>query len=103
MKKLATILAVLFLLTGCNPFDSSNYQGVVVEVSETSFMLGPRDGDPEAQYPVYEIFVGKDTEVVGVRTEFVEIEQGDEVRVWVKEGEGTNLTAERISVEGDNE
>lgn len=74
-----------------------------MEVIETSFMLCPCDGDPEAQYPVYEIFVEKDTVVVGVRTEFTEIEQGDEVRVWVKVGEGTTLIAERISVEGDDE
>ena len=103
MGKLAVILGVILLLAGCNPFDSSNYQGLVVSVDETSFMLCPCEGNPEAEYPIYEIFVGNDTEIVGVRTEFMEIEQGDEVRVWVKDEEAAELVGERISVESKGE
>lgn len=101
MKRLSAVLAIIFLLTGCNPFDSSDYDGVVLSVSDESILVCPCDGDPEAEYPVYEIFAEADTAIAGDKTEFAEIEEEDMVRVWVKDEEAAILVAERISVESE--
>lgn len=103
MKKLVTVLLLVFILGSCNPFDSSDYEGIILSVTDESFMVCPCDGDPEAEFPLYEIFVEEETEIEGEKASFAEIEEQDKVRVWVKEGETVPLIAEKISVESGSE
>ncbi len=101
MKKLVVVLLTVIILGGCNPFDSSDYEGLIITMDEQSFMLCPCEGDPEAEYPIYEIFIDEETEVDGKRSNFSDIQEQDKVRVWVKEGELVTMIAEKISVESD--
>lgn len=103
MKKLVAVILAVIILGGCNPFDSSDYQGFIIAVDEQSFMVCPCEGDPEAQYPIYEIFVDEETEIEGEKSDFAEIEEQDKVRVWVKEGEEAAVIAEKISVDSDGD
>ncbi|WP_281863458.1 hypothetical protein [Planomicrobium okeanokoites] len=103
MRKMTVLLTVLFLLAGCNAFDSSDYEGLIMTKDEQSFMLCPCEGDPEAEYPIYEIFSDEQTEVEGKRSNIADIREQDKVRVWVKEGENVPIIAEKISVESASE
>ncbi|MDN7240598.1 hypothetical protein QWY14_02295 [Planococcus sp. N028] len=98
MKSFAMLLFTVFLF-GCNTQNSSDYQGYIEEVKETSIVISPPATDPEADYPVYEIFVGEDTLIEGSRNSFDELKRLDGVKVWIDNESEEKEFAERIVVE----
>lgn len=61
-----------------------DYQNVFIyEVRETSVLITPPATDPEASYPVYEIFINEETKIEGIKGHFDELTKDDHVKVWV--------------------
>ncbi|MBU9713583.1 hypothetical protein [Evansella tamaricis] len=76
-----------------------NYNNVFIyEVTETSILIAPPATDPEASYPVFEIFIDQDTKIEGSKDKFDELTEDDDVKVWVRrKGEGKEF-AKKIVV-----
>ncbi len=65
---------------------SPDYRNFIIEdVKETSLFITPPATDPEASYPVYEIYVDETTQIVGYKNNLDELAKGDNVKVWVQE------------------
>lgn len=99
MKKLMILFLSTMLLCSCNPFDTSDYQGYIEEVKKSSVIISPPATDPEADYPVYEVFITEKTSVEGNKESFDELERLDKVKVWVEETREEKEMAETIVVE----
>ncbi|WP_077324773.1 hypothetical protein [Virgibacillus siamensis] len=90
MKRIFLFVMVLFvsaLLAGCG--NRSDFQGIVHEVKESSIAVVTDDVEPEASYPVYEVFVDDKTEIKGTVNEFSKLKADQKVEIWVK-GEWNN-------------
>lgn len=99
MKKLMILFLSTMLLCSCNPFDTSDYQGYIEEVKKSSVIISPPATDPEADYPVYEVFITEKTSIEGNKESFDELERLDKVKVWVEETSEEKEMAETIVVE----
>lgn len=99
MKKLMILFLSTMLLCSCNPFDTSDYQGYIEEVKKSSVIISPPATDPEAEYPVYEVFITEKTSIEGNKESFDELERLDKVKVWVEETREEKEMAETIVVE----
>lgn len=99
MKKLMIMFLSTMLLCSCNPFDTSDYQGYIEEVKKSSVIISPPATDPEAEYPVYEVFITEKTSIEGNKESFDELERLDKVKVWVEETREEKEMAETIVVE----
>ena len=85
MKKLLLlILATVLVIIGWNLVVSSDYNGFIVEVKETSLIIITPTSNPMEDYPTYEIFLTQDTEIEGKRDSINDFRAGDEVRVWIE-------------------
>lgn len=99
MKNMVILFFSTTLLCSCNPFDTSDYQGYIEEVKKSSVMISPPTTDPEAEYPVYEVFITKETIIEENKESFDELERLDKVKVWVDEESEEKELAEKIVVE----
>ncbi len=54
---------IFILLAGCGR--DSDFQGTILEVKESSIIVGADDIDPEALYPSYEIMIDDETKFSG--------------------------------------
>ncbi|PWU67274.1 hypothetical protein [Gracilibacillus dipsosauri] len=105
MSKIVLFSILLISLVGCNQNSENknnyttlnlqthhqvesnpDYQNFIIEdVKETSLFITPPATDPEASYPVYEIYVDEMTQIVGYKNNLDELAKGDNVKVWVQE------------------
>ncbi|MGH2318015.1 hypothetical protein ACRC6Q_09610 [Planococcus sp. SE5232] len=99
MKRFMILFLSTILLCSCNPFDSSDYQGYIEEVKKSSIIISPPATDPEADYPIYEVFSTEETIVEGKKESFDELERLDKVEVWVDKKSEEKELAETIVVE----
>ncbi|WP_164669671.1 hypothetical protein [Virgibacillus doumboii] len=93
MKKVSNLVFIFIfsmVMAGCsNGGDEEDFQGVILEVKKSSITVGTDDVDPEASYPVYEVFVDDQTKIKGVIKEFSKLKVDQKVQIWVK-GEWSN-------------
>ncbi|SFM26239.1 hypothetical protein SAMN04487943_11130 [Gracilibacillus orientalis] len=87
---LLSIITVFF-------FSLSDYHGIVSELEENKFLLFPLKIDPEADYNTPVIHFDDSTKVVGKVEDVDGLNEGQEVKVWVKESEGIQV-AHKIKV-----
>lgn len=99
MKKFMILFFSTILLCSCKPFDTSDYQGFIEEVKKSSIIISPPATDPEAEYPVYEVFITEKTIIEGKKERFDELERFDKVKVWVDEESEEKELAKTIVVE----
>ncbi|WP_078553500.1 hypothetical protein [Bacillus alkalicellulosilyticus] len=110
MRKVTIIFVLLLVLVGCiqenkqveTPSNTKEsvtvkqeeknpdyYNVFIYEVRETSILIAPPATDPEASYPVYEIFIDQNTKIEGSKDKFEDLTEDDDVKVWVKpKGDG---------------
>jgi carbonic anhydrase/acetyltransferase-like protein (isoleucine patch superfamily) len=119
IRKVVIIFVFLIALTGCNQENTKvdtpsniqenvtvkqketnpDYQNVFIyEIKETSVVIAPPATDPEASYPVYEIFIDEKTRIEGRKDNFDELTIGDDVKVWVKRKSEDKEVAEKVVV-----
>jgi len=98
-KLLLTILITVSVLLGWILFDSSDYNGFIIEVKETSLIISTPTSDPMDDYPTYEIFLTEDTEIEGKRDSVDDFRAGDEVRVWIEEKGDFKKIAQKIIID----
>ena len=101
MKKFVFILIItISVLIGWILIDSSDYNGFIVEVKETSLIITIPTSDPMDDYPTYEFFLTEDTEIEGKSDSLNGVfRAGDEVRVWVEEKEEVKKIAKKIIID----
>lgn len=99
MKNMMILFFFILLLCSCNPLDTSDYQGYIEEVKKSSVMISPPATDPEAEYPVYEIFITEKTIIEGNKESVDELERLDKVKVWIDEESEEKEMAVKIVVE----
>ncbi|WP_075618742.1 hypothetical protein [Paenisporosarcina indica] len=99
MKKLLfLILIATLVLIGWNLIDSSDYNGFVVGVKESSLIITTPTSDPMKDDPDYEIFLTEDTEIEG-KSDISSFRAGDEVRVWIEDKDETKKIARKIIID----
>lgn len=119
MSKVTIILVFLVALIGCiqentivdtpsNKQDdifveqkeaNPDYQNVYIyEIYEASIVIAPSVTDPEASYPVYEIFINENTKIEGSKDKFDDLIEGDDLKVWVTHKDENKEIAEKIVV-----
>ncbi|MCT2535322.1 hypothetical protein NC661_21065 [Aquibacillus koreensis] len=99
MKKLIVYsLFIVLLLSGC-----SDFKGRVLEMKESSIVVGTDDPDPETTYPTYEILIDDKTEFTGKVDEFSDLKEDSIVKLWILDkGDSNkidNKLASKIAVE----
>ncbi|WP_079478192.1 hypothetical protein [Halobacillus salinus] len=113
MNNIVVLIVMLVSVAGCNQSPSEfedeepsknseepDYTGVYVEdIQEDRLIVQPLATDPEASYPVYEIYVDEHTELVGEAARLDEIEVEDEVEIWVHDKGAEKEIAEKIFVQ----
>lgn len=62
----------------------TDYQGVILEINESSVTVGTDDLDSEASYPTFEVFVDNQTKIVGIINEFSKLKVNQKVEILVK-------------------
>ncbi|MGM0840133.1 MAG: hypothetical protein ACQEWE_05370 [Bacillota bacterium] len=78
-KFLPIFLMVFLLIVGCG--HNSDFKGAILEVKESSIIVGEDDTDPEAQYQSYEIIIDDKTKFSG------EVENFKDLEKWVSRTE----------------
>lgn len=68
----------------------------IYDINELSIVIAPFADDPEASYPVYEIFIDKETVVGGEIESIKELKVEDEIQVWLKDASNDRETADKI-------
>lgn len=71
--------------------DTTDYQGVILEIKESSITVGTDDVDPEASYPAFEVFVNNQTKIKGIVNELSKLKVNQKVEIWVKGKWNNNL------------
>ncbi|MFD2629875.1 hypothetical protein [Oceanobacillus kapialis] len=70
----------------------------IYDITESSIHIAPPATDPEASYPIYEVFINDSTVIEGAVNTFNELTLEDNVKVWVNQkGDGKEV-AEKIVV-----
>lgn len=100
MKKRHSIpfILVVFLI-GCTAYNSIDYEGFIEEINENGIVIAPAMSGHEGDYPVYEIFLSKDTEIEGAKDKLSDLERGDDVKIWVEKRDSNKEVVEKIFVE----
>ncbi|AKO91790.1 MULTISPECIES: hypothetical protein [Priestia] len=96
LKKRIVIPAVAVVVLVCAAFfifTRADYHGKVVDISGSKVYLGPLTQDEG--YQIIEVTADKDTEFEGGDQGVFGLKKGQEVHVWLKNGE----LASKISVE----
>ncbi|MGG1631088.1 hypothetical protein [Rossellomorea sp. NRS-1567] len=95
-KYLLIILMIFLLIVGCG--SDSDFKGAILEVKESSIIVGEDDTDPEAQYQSYEIIIDDKTKFSGEVESFKDLEKWVSrterpiVHLWLmNEGENTKI------------
>ncbi|RBO99594.1 hypothetical protein [Rossellomorea aquimaris] len=95
-KFLLIFLMVFLLILGCGR--NSDFKGAILEVKESSIIVGEEDTDPEAQYQSYEIIIDDKTKFSGEVESFKDLEKWVSrtehpiVYLWLmNEGENTKI------------
>lgn len=82
--------------------DTTDYQGVILEIKESSITVGTDDVDPEASYPAFEVFVNNQTKIKGIVNELSKLKVNQKVEIWVKgkwnNNPNNNMVASKIIV-----
>lgn len=97
-RLIITLTLVIFLI-GCAANNSSDYEGFIEEIKENSIVIVPPMTEHEGDYPVYEIFLSEETEIDGAKDELIDLERGDEVKIWIEKADANKEVAEKILVE----
>ncbi|WP_060678721.1 hypothetical protein [Virgibacillus halodenitrificans] len=63
---------------------STDYQGVILEINESSVTVGTDNVDSEASYPAFEVFVDNQTKIVGIINKFSKLKVDQKVEILVK-------------------
>ncbi|MYL46408.1 hypothetical protein GLV94_12215 [Virgibacillus halodenitrificans] len=63
---------------------STDYQGVILEINESSVTVGTDNVDSEASYPAFEVFVDNQTKIVGIINDFSKLKVNQKVEILVK-------------------
>lgn len=71
----------------------------IYDINELSIMIAPFVDDPEASYPVYEVFIDQNTIIEGEKETLEELEIKDEIKVWLKNNDTERETAAKILIE----
>ncbi|MCT2536856.1 hypothetical protein NC661_16695 [Aquibacillus koreensis] len=69
----------------------------IVDIKESIIVIAPHAID-EASYPVYEIYINKNTSIEGSKEKFDELSINDDVKVWVKDTDDDKEIAEKLFV-----
>ncbi|HEU5139148.1 MAG TPA: hypothetical protein VFT51_04190 [Bacillales bacterium] len=94
MKKAFTlVLTFMFLMSMAGCGNGADFQGIIHEVKESSIIVGTDDVDPEASYPVYEVFVDNQTKIKGAVNEFSKLKADQKVEIWVI-GDWNNIASD---------
>ncbi|WP_058307175.1 hypothetical protein [Gracilibacillus massiliensis] len=80
-----SIILVLFVVVFYWNFIKSDYRGVITKLQEDTFALEPINADEEADYNVYKIYFSEDTKISGKGTTVDDLEERQQIRVWVEE------------------
>ncbi|MCG1028789.1 hypothetical protein J5S49_10840 [Virgibacillus halodenitrificans] len=76
---------------------TSDYQGVILEINESSVTVGTNNVDSEASYPAFEVFVDNQTKIVGVINEFSKLKVDQKVEILVKGKWNNNLNNKMVA------
>ncbi|MFP3359787.1 hypothetical protein R0K17_20930, partial [Planococcus sp. SIMBA_143] len=61
-------------------------------------IISPYATDPEASYPVYEIYIDEKTKIEGKRNSKEELQEDDDIEVWIRKQGVEKLKAEKVFV-----
>ncbi|KAB8125505.1 hypothetical protein F9U64_22530 [Gracilibacillus oryzae] len=76
-----------------------DYRNMFIEnIKDNLIVIAPHATDPEASYPVYEIFIDENTNIEGSKQKLDELVVNDDVKVWIKKIDDDKEIAERIFV-----
>ncbi|RCW76959.1 hypothetical protein [Saliterribacillus persicus] len=120
MRIFLILLTLILALLGCssneidnaespsNPTEKTNeekaeanpdYHNMFIEdIKENSIVIAPHATDPEASYPVYEIFFNQNTKIEGNKQKFDELSINDDLKVWTKKIDDDKKIAVKIYV-----
>ncbi|APC47690.1 hypothetical protein BME96_05695 [Virgibacillus halodenitrificans] len=76
---------------------TSDYQGVILEINESSVTVGTNNVDSEASYPAFEVFVDNQTKIVGIINEFSKLKVDQKVEILVKDKWNNNPNNKMIA------
>ncbi|MCD5323238.1 MULTISPECIES: hypothetical protein [Pontibacillus] len=85
MKRWIGAAVILVGIIGITLMQRADYSGFYVDEVEEggkSIVVSPPANDPEAEYPVYKILIGENTEIEGDKVKGISV--GDHVSIWVK-------------------
>lgn len=80
-RKLLCVLLVLIgiIIAGCGREDDNEYdadfQGALLEVKQSSIVVGEDDIEPDASYPTYEVFIDDQTKFSGEVEKFEDLNE----------------------------
>ncbi|WHX28101.1 hypothetical protein QNH47_09720 [Virgibacillus halodenitrificans] len=77
--------------------DTTDYQGVILEINESSITVGTDNVDSEASYPAFEVFVDNQTKIVGIINEFSKLKVDQKVEILVKGKWNNNLNNKMVA------
>ncbi|WP_077356914.1 hypothetical protein [Virgibacillus halodenitrificans] len=77
--------------------DTTDYQGVILEINESSVTVGTDNVDSEASYPAFEVFVDNQTKFVGIINEFSKLKVDQKVEILVKGKWNNNLNNKMVA------
>lgn len=111
MKRMMVIGLFTLVFVGCsqskqdlthnqgNDHSDPDYTNVYIsEINGDQLVIQPPVTDPDASYPVYEIYVNDETKVVGSKPSVQELNIDDDVEVWVNSSKEEKEIVQKILV-----
>ena len=78
---------------------TADYTEVYIqEINKNHIIISPYATDPEASYPVYEIYIDEKTKIEGKRNSKEELQEDDDIEVWIRKQGVEKLKAEKVFI-----